>query len=242
MSDSSHEVTKCADLKGNDDFRISFLRKLSYGKIWVPTAQRLPKSQTVIIFDWDDTLLCTSCLKNAEACGRPMSAAAEKHLRGIERISKHLLELAMSLGKTYIITNAQQGWVEYSAAKYVPDLLPALQKVEIISARARHGEQYPDDIGMWKIQAFCELQKQLDLPVITNLVSMGDANYEMEATQIIGAEFSEALVKTIKMQEKPKAEVLLKQLEVIASKFEKIVHNARNAKICLERRNAGSLT
>jgi len=234
VSDSCHEVKKWVDLKGNDNFRISLLRKLSYEKVWVPPPERLPKHQSVIIFDWDDTLLCTSYLNQAEAAGRPMSAAAQAHLQGIERTSKQLLELAISLGQTYIITNARQGWVEYSAAKWVPDLLPVLQSVEIISARTRHGAQYPGNVSMWKIHAFSDLQKQLDLPVITNLVSMGDADYEMEATQIIAADFSEALVKTIKLQERPDPEVLLKQLTLVADKFKKIVHSARNAKICLE--------
>ena len=32
-------------------------------------------------------------------------------------------------GHTFIITNAMNGWVEYSAAKWVPELLPVLQKV-----------------------------------------------------------------------------------------------------------------
>jgi len=230
-TESSHEVEECVDLRGSEDFRVSFLRKLSYEKVWVPPAQRLPKHQTVIIFDWDDTLLCTTFLQQTTS----MSAAVDEQLRGIERTSKQLLELAVSLGKTYIITNAEQGWVEESAAKYVPDLLPVLQRVEIISARTRHGAQYPDDVSMWKIHAFGDLQKQLDLPIITNLVSMGDAKYEMEAAEIIGAAFSEALVKTIKFQENPSPEILLKQLQLVATKFEKIVHMAKPAKINFER-------
>merc|ERR1719171_1215296 len=50
------------DLRSQDDFRVSFLRKLSYQKVWVPQAQRPPQHQTVVIFDWDDTLLPTSYL------------------------------------------------------------------------------------------------------------------------------------------------------------------------------------
>jgi len=47
----------------HNDFRVSFLRKLSYHKVWLPKAERPPMHQTVIIFDWDDTLLCTSFLQ-----------------------------------------------------------------------------------------------------------------------------------------------------------------------------------
>jgi hypothetical protein len=38
-------------------------------------------------------------------------------------------------GKTYIITNAGEGWVEYSAKKFLPSLVQILNKIEIISAR-----------------------------------------------------------------------------------------------------------
>ncbi|KAF4648641.1 hypothetical protein FOZ61_002388, partial [Perkinsus olseni] len=52
-----------------DDFRMQYLKKLSYTGVWVPQAQKPPQHQTVIIFDWDDTLLCTSYL-NLRAGGQ----------------------------------------------------------------------------------------------------------------------------------------------------------------------------
>jgi len=44
----------------------------------------------------------------------------------------------MKYGKTFIITNAAEGWVEYSAERYMPSLLPVLEKITIISARTRY--------------------------------------------------------------------------------------------------------
>ena len=41
----------------------------------------------------------------------------------------------MRLAHTFIITNAMNGWVEYSSAKWPPELLPVLQKVRVIFAR-----------------------------------------------------------------------------------------------------------
>jgi len=104
------------DLKSQDDFRVNFLRKLSYSQVWVPKAQRPPKHQTVIIFDWDDTLLCTSYLNLRQ--DQNLSGTTERHLREIEGAARKLLELAMTLGHTFIITNAMNGWVEYSSAKW----------------------------------------------------------------------------------------------------------------------------
>jgi hypothetical protein len=222
---------------GQDAFRVNFLRKLSYSKVWVPQVQRPPKHQTVIIFDWDDTLLCTSFLNLRQDAGLP--ATVERSLRDIQSAAKRLLEMAMCHGHTFIITNAMSGWVEYSAAKWVPDLLPVLQKVRVISARTKYEPQFPGEVGKWKVEAFLEVQRQLDSQIITNLISLGDSNFEMDAVHVMGKEFAQALIKTIKFRESPSPEELVKQLELVAQKFERIVENARNLKIGLERKWVG---
>merc|ERR1712087_1023377 len=129
--------------------------------------------------------------------------------------------------------------VEYSAARWVPDLLPVLQRVKVVSARTNHEPEYPGEVSKWKIQAFLEVQRQLDSQIITNLVSLGDSNFEMDAVHVMGKEFAQALVKTIKFQESPSPEELLKQLELVGQKFEKIIENARNLKIGLLRKCIG---
>ena len=40
--------------------RERLLRKLTYEKIWLTPAEKPKPYETAIIFDWDDTLLCTS--------------------------------------------------------------------------------------------------------------------------------------------------------------------------------------
>ena len=85
----------------------------------------LPPS--VIIFDWDDTLLCTSFL-NLRLPTPEVPPQVQKQLRQLETVGDELLRAAMKLGQTFIITNAMRGWVEYSAQKYVPKLLDTLSK------------------------------------------------------------------------------------------------------------------
>jgi len=228
---------KTLDARSQDDFRVHYLRKLSYSGVWVPQAQRPPKHQTVIIFDWDDTLLCTSFLNLR--LEQTLPPVVERHLQEIQNAGRKLLELAMRVGHTFIITNAMNGWVEYSSAKWVPDLLPVLQKVRVISARTKYEPQFPGEVSKWKVEAFLEVQRQLDSEIITNLISLGDSNFEMDAVHVMGKEFSQALIKTIKFRENPSPEELLKQLELVSQKFERIVENARNLKIGLERKWLG---
>lgn len=217
--------------------RLGYLEKLRYHRVLVPPALRAPKHQTVIIFDWDDTLLCTRHLTRVT---RGSSGPLAVQLRTIEAHARQLLETAMRVGHTFIITNAQSGWVEESATQWLPGLVPLLEKVPVISAQSRYAEKFPDDVGQWKVQAFLDVKKQFDAEVLTNLVALGDSRWEMEATQVMSGQFSEALVKTIKFQECPSAADLVKQLGLVASKFEQILANARHMKISLERRSAPS--
>lgn len=219
------------------DFRKKYLQKLARGNAWAPQAHGSPKHQTVVIFDWDDTLICSSWLRGREGLPHELNKAST-HLRRIVQHAKSALETALRVGRTYIITNAGEGWVEYSASRWAPELLPVLQKVRIISARDKFEAAFPDDVWQWKIQAFLEVQRQLDTTPITNLVALGDADYEIEAARIMGGEFQEGLVKTVKFQQNPTPQALVKQLELVARNLEGIAVGARSIKLVLEQRRA----
>jgi len=203
----------------------------------VPQAHRAPKHQSVVIFDWDDTLLCTSFLRKQDYHPGD-SDDDDECLQRIVQHSKSLLETAIATADTYIITNAQAGWVEESAARWAPELLPVLRRVRVISARDKFEATFPDDVRQWKIQAFLEVQRQLAATPITNLVALGDADYEIEAARIMGDEFVEGLVKTVKFQPHPDPEEHLKQLEVVDKNLERMIASARNLKVALERKRA----
>merc|ERR1740129_1872115 len=236
-SDSSSSAGSF-DSVPHDDFRNKFLRKLAYNNVWVPQARRSPKHQVVTIFDWDDTLLPTTWLREyayeTDAYGCEVSFEVDEayadFLQLIVQHAKGLLETAIKAGRTYIITNAMSGWVELSAARWAPELLPVLRKVQVISARDKFEAAFPRDVGQWKIQAFLEVQRQLDATRITNLIALGDMDYEMEAARIMGAEFSEGLVKTVKFQPDPDLQQHLQQLELVAQDLERIIGSVENLK------------
>mmetsp|Transcript_95376 Transcript_95376/g.179354 ORF Transcript_95376/g.179354 Transcript_95376/m.179354 type:complete len:454 (+) Transcript_95376:87-1448(+) len=209
--------------------RMKFLQKLSYQRVWIPKAQRPPSHQTLIIFDWDDTLLCTSFLNLVHAAN--LSASVKRALKELEKLVISLLEKALRLGQTFIITNAVSGWVEQSAAEYIPGVLPVLQRVNVVSARSRYESEYPNQVSKWKAETFLEVQRQLDSQVITNLVSLGDSHFEMEATLAMGREFEQATIKTIKFKESPSPEELWRQQELVCKEFERIIGDARDLRV-----------
>jgi len=234
--DEGNRVQPCS--ADQDDFRVRYLSKLSYRKVWIPKVQRPPKSQAVLIFDWDDTLLCTSWLRsftytyiNRESLPLPLDRVFAKMASEVEA----LLREACQYGQTFIVTNAEAGWVEASAGQWLPELLPKLQHIDIISARSRYQQRFPE-IDQWKVQAFLQLQGQLDLEAITNVVSVGDAEYEMDAAHALGMQCTCATVKTIRFEANPSPQDLLKQLVLLRKKLPIVVESGHNVDLWMNRR------
>lgn len=213
--------------------RMKFLQKLSYQGVWLPTPQRPPSHQTVIIFDWDDTLLCTTYLRAIE--GQYSSPCTERHLQACEEASAQLLELALSLGQTFIITNAMGGWVEASAKCWAPSLVPLIDRVNLVSARSQYEADFPFSPMRWKAEAFLEVQRQLHSQAITNIVVLGDAEYEMAAGQAMAQGFRHASIKLVKFTEDPCPSELLKELKLVLNEFPQIVARACDVKVRLRR-------
>lgn len=225
-----------SDLQPKDDFRVNYLKKLSYANVWIPNSRRAPKHQTVTIFDWDDTLLCTSFIQLKDERKEPLSEAIWARFYIISQKVVTLIETAKKMGRVFIITNAMEGWVEHSAKKYLPAAVPLLSKMNVISARNRFEAIYPGDVYEWKIQAFLEVCRQLNSEIVTNLISVGDSDVEMDAVHVMGKEFSQALVKTIKFRENPTPDEIIKEMDLVIPKFENICHDPRNLRIGLQRK------
>ena len=73
---------------------------------------------------------------------------------------------------------------------------------------------------------------------VTNLVSVGDSHIEMDAVHLLGRSFAHALVKTVKLWERPTPYELQKQLEVVRDKLPDIYSTATTLNIWLERETA----
>jgi hypothetical protein len=224
--------TTVPNVRPKDKVRVEYLRKLSDNRVWVPAEKRPPKHQSLIIFDWDDTLMYSSFISHG--CPGGVSAATKQHLLKIESAAYDLLDMALGLGHTFIITNASEGWVQDCVSRYMPSLKVVLERIPVISARSRH-ESACSNLSQWKQCAFLDLGNKLDKEIITNLVSVGDSNFEMDAAQILGQQFSRSLIKTVKLKESPTAEELMKQLALIVRNFKNIVEKATNMAIRLER-------
>merc|ERR1719162_1426189 len=97
--------------------------------------------QTIILFDWDDTL----CPSNWIRENRPTlsffkpAPTDEKFQRPLRELQKHVegvLKLALKLGRVVIVTNAMEPWVETSCRNFLPLLMPYVLDIPVIYARS----------------------------------------------------------------------------------------------------------
>ena len=106
--------------------------------------------------------------------------ALTRTLSNLDQIASALLTKSKTFGRVYIVTNATEGWVEISAARFLPKVREVIKNdVTIISARSNHSKLYPRDPLRWKIEAFLETRADLNEEVLTNLIVLGDSTFEI---------------------------------------------------------------
>ena len=223
--------------RNGNDIRQSYFTKLVSTKVWNPN-MKSKQHNSIIIFDWDDTLLPTSYLTPGGVFDEnlKMPEKDKEKFQKLEHAVLKILTEAVEKGNVYIITNAGNGWVEFSANRFYPSIMPVLEKIKIISARGQYEEKFPGNSRQWKIEAFLHLQKNVNLKLVTNIICIGDSLFEMEAGRILASKFSEAFIKTIKFREAPNLDELLKQLKLVHVQFGSIYSSIKNLTIRVERK------
>jgi len=223
--------------RDSEAVRESYISKLISMKVWNPGMK--PKyHNSLIIFDWDDTLLPTTFLtpKGTFSEDIQLSPSDYKKMQQIANYVYDILKESIEKGDVYIITNAGINWVQFSANLFYPNISELLKKIKIISARGEYEKSFPGNLRQWKIQAFLNLLKNVDNKLVTNIICIGDSLFEMEAGRILASNFKEAFIKTIKFREAPKLDELLKQLKLVSQQFGAIYSGIKNLTIRIERK------
>jgi len=223
--------------KTDDEIRQSYINKLITMKIL--KLEPAKKHQSMIIYDWDDTLFCTSFLGQLGFVDIPPEILAT--LQPLDESASKVLNKSLEYGQLFIITNSTEGWVQYSSKLFLPKTHAVIieKKIEVISARSGYEDLFPGDYHRWKTEAFLGIKKNFDKNIITNLICLGDSHIEIDAAHVLAQQFSQAMIKTIKFRENPRPDELVKQLELVNDKFEQIYTSIRNLTIRLEKRSAG---
>jgi hypothetical protein len=187
----------------------------------------LDKKSTVIIFDWDDTLLCSSFLSSkGYRLDTEMlpSTQLDNALKELEASVISVLQLAMKYGDVHVITNAETGWVQLSAQKFIPGVVPLLKQIKVLSARSTYEGMFPDCPLKWKFYAFQEKLANVFAETNTdkNIISFGDSHVEREAVRAVTRGLPNTKTKSVKFAERPSMEQLRRQIELVTNCFQYI--------------------
>ena len=223
--------------RDSEAVRESYISKLISKNVWNPSMK--PKQHnSLIIFDWDDTLLPTTFLTHGNLPLEEIKLTNNdfEKMKEIEKYVYLILKECIEKGDVYIITNAGVNWVQFSANIFYPKISELLKKIKIISARMEYEKTFPGNLRQWKIEAFLNLLKDVNNKLVTNIICIGDSLFEIEAGRILASKFSEAFIKTIKFRDAPKLDELLKQLKLVEHQFGTVYSSIKNLTIRIERK------
>ena len=222
-------------IRNGDEIRNSYISKLITKNIL--TIQKEKSHNSIIIFDWDDTLFPTSSLiKNGIYTDNIILTEKEKEkIANLEELVLKVLTLSIEKGDTFIITNAGKGWVEFSSMKYYPKIKKVLEKIKIRSARENYENKYPNNSQTWKMLSFLDVYKNLNCNLVTNIICLGDSFIEIQAGLKLASMFTQAFIKVVKFRECPKFDELIKQLKLIYDQFNSIYSSVKNLTIKVEK-------
>lgn len=178
--------------------------------------------ETLMIFDWDDTLLPSAwLLQQGLHPSKPEMPTSEQRaqLKDLCRCVRRTLRHAKSHGTVVLVTNAERGWIELSCQRYFPGLLPMLESVKIVSARAAHEKPGVTSPTVWKSLAFAsEINGAFNSFASEqrkNVISFGDAWHERSAVLEVTKHIPNCCTKSFKFMERPDVAQLQREHELI---------------------------
>mmetsp|Transcript_70776 Transcript_70776/g.207344 ORF Transcript_70776/g.207344 Transcript_70776/m.207344 type:complete len:338 (+) Transcript_70776:168-1181(+) len=198
-------------------------------------------SQTIIIFDWDDTLCPSTWMRRFaqfDAGGRlavSLGPDIQSELDVLADQAALLLRHSLALGKVVIVTNARRPWVHTSCAHFLPALkeplkqIPVLYALELVQDCDRRSDRdcLLTETKVRAMQAaVSEFYSRYPNQSWKNVISIGDAAFEHNAIRQVVDERptqKRCRTKTVKLLEGPSAAGMVVQLSIMETWLAKIV-------------------
>lgn len=178
------------------------------------------KEPTLTLYDWDDTFLPSTYLaalglRVDEDTILPTSLSKELHL--LEDQVIQMLQESLKYGNVKIVTNAEEGWVQLSGRRFMPNLITFLQQhhIKVISARSAYESAYPDLPSSWKTAAFISEVSENN----RNILVLGDSLSERDAAHALAGRLPDACIKSVKLVERPNVAQLQRQIQLLYRSF-----------------------
>lgn len=202
-------------------------------------------NQTIIIFDWDDTLCPSYWIRTHPELEwfrkAPNDPPIQNALRMLSDQVVLLLQLASRLGKIVLVTNAMRPWVDTSIANFLPRLQAAMKGIPTLYALEHLKKLEAEGFDAKSNSALTEVKARAMKEVVTdfysryanqswkNLITIGDGLFEHEAIRQVALErphqdpVKKCRIKTVKLLEGPTIAGLIVEVSIVRSWLAKIV-------------------
>ena len=219
-----------------NNLRFSYFTKLVATQNWNIFEQNSSPFETKIIFDWDD-LFQSSLFLAANQLYQPNASLSLKDSEKFVKVEFNILRLlttAIEKGKTYIITNSNKEWINYSINKFYPSLEKIKDKISIASAKEHYENIYKGDPKMWKFSLFKNIvMKEYNKNNVYNILYFGDMNLDRKKAK---KDYANIYMKNIRIIPTETLEMLNKQLDLICKEFTKIYALTNNITMKIDKK------
>jgi hypothetical protein len=206
------------------------------------------QDQTIIIFDWDDTLCPSSWMRKHAQFDQ------DGHLKAkLDQETRHelnmladqvipLIEAAQDLGKVILVTNAKRPWVDTSCRNFLPSCKNVVKPIPVFYALELLKDLDQQKLDKEGACLLTETKARAMKAAVTdfysrypnqswkNIISIGDAFFEHDAIRQVSRErphmdnmAKKCRTKTVKLLEGPSIAGMVVQLSIIESWLAKIV-------------------
>jgi len=182
-----------------------------------------PAPELLILLDWDDTIMPTTYLQR-RGIDLTTTEVPEDVASALSAYGEHAANTLRALllhGNVVIVTNAEWGWVELTAARFLPAVEPFFRDLECISARSTFEPKGYVTPAEWKEEAFAQVVNlrfgdRRGMPVL----SIGDAKHEREAVHRLALRCG-IVPKSVKLMVLPDVDMLQREHELL---FDQVHH------------------
>ena len=169
------------------------------------------KKETIFLFDWDDTLMCTSFILSKV---QPLSEEEKKITSDLGLKVTIFLEECSKYGKIIILTNSSKDWMKNTSDLYLKIKEEIFQNIQIISARDLYlKNNMPKE--KWKEMALNELLLKFG-DKIENLICASDSENDINIFKNISKLRKEINISTIKFKSKPSPQIMIKEIDYLS--------------------------
>jgi len=170
---------------------------------------------TLIVFDWDDTLFPTSALDRAGQLKIPVRVRPQlqTQLNSLAALCEKTLKYCEQFGRVMIITNSAPGWIDASCGQFMPTLLPKMKSLPTFAKPMSYHITFKLDVFKRECARY------------SNIISIGDGIAERTATLRLTGN-PDKYCKSLKLKDLPTFSQMFDQLNLCMQRMEH-VHNYR---------------